>query len=171
MPEMPDGTSGQVLTAQGPGVDPVYAPAAGGYTEYCKVRHSVAQSIPDITYTIVAFDTEDADTDNMHDPVTNNSRITIQTAGRYLFIARGQLQAAIADKIIYWQILKNGTTLVMASKWTPSVATSPHLFVVALDDAIVGDYYEARIYHNYGVAIDLESDNATHPSFQAIRVQ
>lgn len=32
---------------------------------------------------LILFDAETYDTDNMHDPVTNNSRITFTTAGRY----------------------------------------------------------------------------------------
>ena len=49
----------------------------------CACRQTVAQSIPNSATTAVTLDTEDFDNDGMHSTVTNTSRITAQTAGRY----------------------------------------------------------------------------------------
>lgn len=53
----------------------------------CSVYKAAAQSIASLTETACQFDTEFYDTDSMHDNVTNNSRITIQTTGIYLLNA------------------------------------------------------------------------------------
>ncbi|GAI67108.1 unnamed protein product, partial [marine sediment metagenome] len=50
----------------------------GGYTEGCRVDRGSPQSIPDATSTYLIFDTEDYDTDGMHDLVVNPERVTIK---------------------------------------------------------------------------------------------
>lgn len=59
----------------------------GGYTEGARVYQSAHQTIPHATWTIVPFNRETFDTDSIHDNVTNNSRLTCKTAGKYLIIA------------------------------------------------------------------------------------
>jgi hypothetical protein len=49
----------------------------------CDLRQTAAQSIGNGAWTALTFTTEDADTDSMHDTVTNTDRITVQTAGWY----------------------------------------------------------------------------------------
>lgn len=51
----------------------------------CSVFNSVGQTLTDATTTVLTADSENFDNDGMHDLVTNNSRITIQTAGRFMF--------------------------------------------------------------------------------------
>src|SRR3954463_13444130 len=48
-----------------------------------QVRRTTAQTIVTGTPTAIAFDAEDADTDAMHSTVSNTSRLTCLTAGRY----------------------------------------------------------------------------------------
>ena len=82
--------SGVFIGPQGP-------PGATGYdVKACKVFFSVNQSIPNgAVPTVVTFDQEEYDTDNMHAPIPNPSRITINTAGKYLL----QGQAGWADSV------------------------------------------------------------------------
>jgi hypothetical protein len=49
------------------------------------LRKNANQSISSGVDTKITFETEDLDTDTMHDPATNNTRITINTPGLYLF--------------------------------------------------------------------------------------
>ncbi|GAI75713.1 unnamed protein product, partial [marine sediment metagenome] len=51
-----------------------------------KVYHSVDQNTSNYISTILAFDSEEYDTDNIHDTVTNNSRLTCKTAGKYIVL-------------------------------------------------------------------------------------
>jgi hypothetical protein len=57
-----------------------------GSPPQCSVSN-VTQSVPNLTLTALNADTESADNDSMHSTVTNNSRITFNTAGRYLCCA------------------------------------------------------------------------------------
>ncbi len=49
-----------------------------------RVYNSANLTIPDSTWTALAFNSEDYDTDVIHDNVTNNSRLTCKTAGKYI---------------------------------------------------------------------------------------
>ena len=54
----------------------------------CSVKRAAAKSIGSGgASTIIDFDQENYDTDSMHSTVTNNNRITIVTAGKYLINA------------------------------------------------------------------------------------
>jgi hypothetical protein len=53
----------------------------------CSVQAAVSQSVPTSTHTSLIAPTENFDTDAMHSTVTNTSRITFTTAGRYLVSA------------------------------------------------------------------------------------
>jgi len=57
----------------------------------CRAYRNAGLSLTNNTWTVIGLDQETLsfDTDNMHSTVTNNSRITIQTAGAY---------------VIYWQL-------------------------------------------------------------------
>lgn len=57
----------------------VYTPPAA------HVSHSATQSLTNATNTTLAFNGESFDTDTMHDNTTNNSRLTINTTGRYMY--------------------------------------------------------------------------------------
>lgn len=78
----------------------------------CSVQHSATPNLVDNTTTTLAADTENFDNDAMHSPVTNNSRLTIQTAGRYLFIATVRFDAASGSGagIRRVSLLLDGTT-------------------------------------------------------------
>ena len=60
---------------------------AGGYTEGAHVFNSVDIVCPSESWHILSFDSERYDTDSIHDTVTNNSRLTCKTPGKYLIVA------------------------------------------------------------------------------------
>lgn len=65
------------------------APGSGG--QCVRVHHSTTQSLGTSgTEAALAFDTEDFDTDTMHDTATNNSRLTATTAGKYAIIGEAE---------------------------------------------------------------------------------
>ena len=76
------GTNGYVLTTDGAGNTSWTNNLASDIS--CRIRQSSGQSITLNTLTALNFDTEDFDTDTMHDNVTNNTRITFATTGKYL---------------------------------------------------------------------------------------
>ena len=67
---------------------------SGGVVDIsCKVKKTSNQTITDSVFTIITWDDEEYDTDGMHSNVTNNSRITIQTAGKYHVTAQSAWEA------------------------------------------------------------------------------
>jgi hypothetical protein len=91
----------------------------------------------------------------MHSTVTNTSRITIQTAGRYL-VCCNVYYAANATGTRFVDVLKNGTTAPAGSGLRISTASSgtANLFFASTLVLVVGDYIECRVHQNSGGALN-----------------
>lgn len=74
----------------------------------CRVYAGTATTLS-TTFASVAFNTENFDTDTMHDNVTNNSRITIKTAGKYQ--VGGQINIA-ANASLGLRLFVNGGSVI-----------------------------------------------------------
>jgi hypothetical protein len=122
----------------------------------CRVYHNATQSIAHATETSLIFNSEDNDTDTMHDTVTNNGRITFNTAGLYVVTACIPFDRSTDYTHTYCVIRLNGTTthIVATSDGTSTSAadadvfhnpTSPYKFAV-------NDWIDVRVYHRNGAA-------------------
>lgn len=147
------------------GVDPTLGPhlatkdyvdGLGGVVDVrrAKLSDSSNQSINSGTPTAINWDGEVYDTNNFHDNVTNNTRITIgiNMGGVYQFFAGliFDTDAVGARKI---GIRKNGTTFIGSDRIDAAGADETHLTTVAIDDAAVGDYYELIALQESGSAL------------------
>lgn len=106
-----------------------------------------AQAAP-IGVTVVNFPTEDFDTDSMHDLVTNNSRLTINTEGIYLI--HGFVEASRASNGIFnLDVLKNGGLLgpdpYMLGTQTKDCE---RVAVSGIAHLVVTDYIQIRFINN-----------------------
>lgn len=110
----------------------------------CKVTKSSNQSISTNTDTIITWDQEKYDTDNMHDNSTNNSRITIKTAGKYSLITQSEW-ANQDSGIRELTILKNGTTIIARILHTADDQAQRTLGWQG--ELAVNDYVELRVRH------------------------
>ena len=82
---------------------------AGGSTDIsCRVYAGTATNLS-TTFASIAFNTENFDTDTMHDNSTNNSRITIKTAGKYSI--GGQVNMT-ANQALGLRLLLNGGSVI-----------------------------------------------------------
>lgn len=81
--------------------------AAG--TQCARVHHSTTQSLTSGANAALAFDSEDFDTDTIHDTVTNNSRLTATTAGKYAIVG-GAVFAGNVTGLRRIFVRLNGTT-------------------------------------------------------------
>lgn len=135
-----------------------------------RVYHSVAQTIPHNTWNNLAFNSERWDTDGIHDTVTNNSRLTCQTAGKYLVIANvnwesnttGQRIVAIrynAGGTRYGQVLQQATSFY-----------APNQVVSTIVEMAVGDYVEVGVFQNSGGNLDVVVNIAFSPEFMMVKV-
>jgi hypothetical protein len=121
-----------------------------------KIRQTAAQSIPNNAATALNFDTEDADSSNMHSTVTNTSRATAVYPGWVW--ASGNYSAATnatGVRTLAWSI--NGTPQNgLGSDFTGvTAATTARLGAVGgLWFLNVGDYLELLAFQNSGGALN-----------------
>ena len=132
----------------------------------CRVYHNANQSIANNTFPIVlAFNSENYDTDAMHDTVTNNSRITIKTAGKYI-ISAYCTWTSNPTGIRYIAVRLNGTTTIVAGS-CPGVIS---LTQCATEyDLAVNDYLEFAVYQNSGGPLNVLAGTDS-PQFWARKV-
>lgn len=115
-----------------------------------KVKQVAAQSIPDNTFTTLTWDASDTeiyDPHNMHDPSTNPGRLTVQTGDAGLWEIIAQYGSANPAENGLWQvqIRKNGTDIIAGTSGSGQLQNA-----AIHDEAIVGDYYEMRVYQSHG---------------------
>jgi hypothetical protein len=146
--------------------------AAGLATRSCRVRHATNQSIANNSSTTLAFDTDVHDTDTMHDPATNNERITIRKAGYYLVGANVEW-AANATGTRALQIYGGaGAADLLNRVWSPAAGASWPLiqqvsgvwYFNALDILV------CSVYQDSGGALNVVATSPSSPSFWAHRL-
>lgn len=123
-----------------------------------KAFNEANQSIPDNVATVLDFGSESFDTDFMHELVFLNSRLTVNTAGKY--IIQGQVTfdlSSVGGKTI--QIRKNGTTVVAAFREpADSTGASSEYRIIQvhdLEEFIAGDYVELLVLQNTGAPLNV----------------
>lgn len=124
------------------------------------IFNSAAQSVPDATMTALTANSENFDNDSMHSTSSTTSRITFQTAGRYLLVGTAIFAAnATGERNVTF--LKNGTTQIEGTKVTANASGSQTTVVTAVRTLVfaAGDYVEMRVRHrNSGGALDVTMD-------------
>lgn len=144
-------------------------PVVWGDERAARVYHTAAQSIPNITTTTLAFNSERYDTDAMHDVVTNNSRLTCKAAGKHIIIANIGW-AGNAAGIRYLFIYLNGATYIALVGDTEVSANAEFQVVSTLYNLALNDYVEAKVYQDSGGALNVISDPNACPEFMMQRL-
>jgi hypothetical protein len=143
---------------------------ASAMTQGARAWRSTAKSIATATLVFVDFDTDIFDTDDMHDVVTNNTRLTFNTAGIYIVGCHGQFEGNVTG-VRQTAIRKNGTTYLISD----ARATAPAANTCSVGAATVakfdsGDYIEMLAYQESGVALNLNSNSDYTPILFAHRL-
>lgn len=122
----------------------------------CAVKRSGGtESIANNTATRVSFDAEEYDTDSMHSTVTNNSRVTATTAGKYLITANANWASNTTGRR-YLSIAKNNTTTLAQMNSAPVSGTGEcGQAIVSAASLSAGDYVELEVYQNSGGSLDV----------------
>lgn len=131
--------------------------------------NSVNQTITNATFTALALDSERFDNDAIHDPVTNNSRLTCKTAGKYQITG----QIAFANNSTGLRIASirlNGVTYISEADLSASVGTESEFIVTTLYDLAVNDYVELIVYQSSGGNLIVEHVANDFPEFMMYRV-
>lgn len=110
------------------------------------VSHDTTQNVATGTsYVVLNANTEAVDTDGCHSTSSNTSRVTIVTAGDYVFSAVAQFEAnSTGDR--WLEFIKNGSTAIDGIA-LPAHATRAWRGSLTADiyDLVAGDYIEARV--------------------------
>lgn len=136
----------------------------------CVIKHSANQAIATNTFTKLVFDTEEYDPLNMHDPTTNNTRITIPQSGKYLVVAQVRFDTTTGGTIRQAEILKNGTTVIANERSLAASGVTAHFSVVTMRNFTAGDYLEVRVYQDSGATVNIEAVDAYSPIFSVVKV-
>jgi len=134
----------------------------------CSVYRSTGQAINDSTLTPIAFDAETWDTDAMHDPAVNPSRITVPAgeAGKYLAIAK-ITWTGNANGVRSTTIHVNGA-LISAGYVNPVGIFTTIVLDVKVLNLVAGDYVEMHGYQTSGGVLNIIA-GATWTYLQLVR--
>lgn len=132
-----------------------------------RARTTTAQSIPNATETVVTFDLEDYDTDNMHSIVTNTGRITFNTAGVYLITAHITYVTGGSTGAREAFIRKNASGEYLALGNQQS-ATGSYISLAAQAKFMVGDFVELRANQSSGGALNTFTAATIGPTMSAV---
>lgn len=121
----------------------------------CSIFDSTAQSLADNTSTAMTSNEENFDNDSMHSTASNTSRITIQTAGRYMFWATLSFAANSTGHRVLRLLVNNTTTYDLqvinsGTAATPIVLSGSKSLVLA-----ASDYVECIGAQNSGGALNV----------------
>ena len=136
----------------------------GGSDIGAKVTNSSSQSLTSAVVTTLNFDTESYDTDSIHDTVTNNSRLTIKTAGKYVIVAGMRYTVAITTGNTFFRLLKNGTINLAVEENSGSTMRAGRTCSF-IGDFAVNDYVEMQAQQNTG------SSKSTDTSYTFFSIQ
>jgi hypothetical protein len=130
--------------------------AAGIDEASCRVTKSTNQTIGATSDAIISWDTESYDTDSMHDNVTNNSRITATTAGRYFITTTIKLTNGIPS-YLRAVILLNGATIIAGNVINSLGSAIPYINVSTLYNLSAGQYVEVQVSNGGATPEDVDT--------------
>ncbi len=142
----------------------------GGTTGHigAHVYHSADQSIANTTTTYLAFNSERFDTDPngaIHDPATNNSRLTCRTAGKYLVWASVTWAAAATGQRNIQLQVNRTTTYAVIAEISAGAGTGNAQTIAAVIELAANDYVELAVYQDSGGAVNVSAVSAYSPNF------
>lgn len=129
-----------------------------------RATRSTTQSIANNTDTVVLWDTESKDTDSMHSTVSNTGRITVQTAGFFIFAA--PLTLAPCTGTTYAYVLKNGAGNTVGFDSRNAFGISQGYLCWWADQCAVADYFEVHIMQQTGAAVNLLNTNSLYVGYR-----
>jgi hypothetical protein len=123
-----------------------------------RVHPSAVQSVNSGVATVVnSWDTEDFDSDTLHNQSALFSRLTIVTAGKYLISGGAQWGTAAPAGQKRVDLIRNRATVdttICRNHERNLAAENAAVFVESIDDALAGDYYRIEAFQDTTVAMN-----------------
>jgi len=135
----------------------------------CAAYADASQTLSDNTETAIALNQESFDTDSMHDTTTNNSRITINTAGTY--VVTSNITYAANGTGFRKVILKvNGSTEINQCIFAPYTGSDNLFMASTVYTFAEDDYIETLGYQNSGGNLVTNAHGNYGTSMRAVKV-
>jgi hypothetical protein len=158
------GADSTVLTISASTHVPVWAAPAAVAFSGCVAYHNTTQTISN-SWTVVALNSEDFDTDTYHDNSTNNSRLTVPTTGYYAL--RGA--SLFTNATGYLSFRMDGTTTIRGSQGAVGNAGySANMTAIAYIAS--GHYVELMAYQGASSNIGSSTDAGCMTTFSIVRL-
>lgn len=128
----------------------------------CSAFHNTTQVIATSTFTTLNANSENFDNDAMHSTVTNTSRITATTAGRYLIAITLAYQAnTTGSRVIAWRLNGAGTDFQRAA--VPAATAGVETVLSTLFPVVLAasDFIEVRAWQNSGGNLNVTLNDFT----------
>lgn len=132
--------------------------------------HDANQSINNNAFTVLSLNQERHDDNAMHDLVTNNSRITIQTTGRYLVNFTGWFDTNSTGERIA-RVLINGSTELSRNSSPALSINGTAMSLSTIRNLSATDYLEVFVWQNSGGALNFLSTADWSPQFSVQRLR
>lgn len=124
----------------------------------CLAQRTTTQSLTSATDTVIAFNAADAyDTDSMHDTVTNNSRLTVNTAGVYHVWGTASFAANNTGARRLGIVTGAGAEVCSLQELSPGASTAVTLTVSGTVKLTATAYVELHAYQNSGGALNIQN--------------
>jgi hypothetical protein len=145
-------------------VDDLEAGGPAGTDVGALAYHNTNQSIANGKVVTLALNSEVYDTDTIHDPATNNSRLTCKTEGKYIIGANVEFESnATGHRIL--AINYNGSTRIAQASQNGVSGLSTRMAVSTERNLAVNDYVEVIVYQNSGGSLNAIYSAAYSPYF------
>jgi len=136
----------------------------------CRAYHDTNQSTANNTVITLAFNQERFDTDTIHDTLTNNSRLTCKTAGKYLVIGMAQWATNTTGRRRIAIALNGGGALEGYQEWDTSQVALTHGTATTIIDMDVDDWVTLEVYQTSGGALDVQTSTNQSPELMMVKV-
>ena len=135
----------------------------------CGAYNDADISIANTTTTVIALNAEAYDTDTMHDPSTNNSRVKATTAGTYQILGSiGWASNATGRRLIYLRYNGSGSGETVE---VDSNQNGAHYMQVSAQHVFTADQYvELLVYQSSGGALNTTSSGIVMPALSMQKV-
>lgn len=133
----------------------------------CRVYHNVSQSVATSgAFTKLAMNSERYDTNSMHDTVTLNTRITMNTAGLYVVGGLVDFANNVTGERLA-TILLNNTVDIAGQRINADTVADTILNPSAVWKFAAGDYIELRAFQTSGGALNVLASSGVSCEFWA----
>ena len=132
-----------------------------------RVYNNANITISDNTATLLTFNSERWDTDDIHSTSSNTGRLTAKTAGKYIIVANVFFQTNAGGRRLVF-LYKNGTDVIASFEFADDSAgatSAPRVPITTIYDLDVDDYVTVSVKHTYGSDLDIIYNDGQSPEF------